>query len=108
MCIRFHGLYITSFHPPFSPITRDGATKLRKREEFTSAHLFSAWRSEDAGTRAHETSAFIGVKIKMAAVTTLCKMCRTYISTNIAMHSQTAKAAAKVGACFTSCLLCIG
>ncbi|XP_068683856.1 large ribosomal subunit protein mL49-like [Montipora foliosa] len=32
----------------------------------------------------------------MAAVATLCKMCRTYISTNIAMHSQTAKAAAKV------------
>ena len=78
------------------------------KEDFTSAHLFSAWRSEDAGTRAHETSAFIGVKIKMAAVATLCKMCRTYISTNIAMHSQTAKAAAKVGACFTSCLLCIG
>lgn len=101
----FNDVNKASFRLPFSPITRGGATKFSKKESWS--HCASIWRMArkecwDERLRGRCQRSF-RPRINMAVSSGLCKICRSFISTNASLQSITARTSAKV-TCITSFL----
>ena len=114
--MNLYGIKIRTFYLHFSTITRGGATEFSKRKDCTTAQSFDAWRARHAWLSHEEVSVCTSctslpgiTRVKMATARSLCKVCRSFLSTNVILQSQSGQTSAKVNSAvgleFGSCFI---